>query len=90
VTSPSIIVYVSRWCGYCGAAKRLLASKGVTFDEISLDDHPELRREVVERSGRMTVPQIFVDDEPLGGYDDLVALDRQGKLDEILGLDAPE
>jgi glutaredoxin 3 len=79
-----IIVYSSPMCGYCAAAKRLLRGKGVQFTEIDVLFHPKLRREMIELSGRRTVPQIFVHGTHVGGYDDLKALDDAGRLDTML------
>ena len=78
-------IYTSPTCGYCFAAKSLLTQKGVSFAEIDVVRAPERRQEMVERAkGRRTVPQIFVGETHVGGYDDLAALDRAGKLDALL------
>ena len=78
-------LYTSPTCGFCHAAKRLLTGKGVSFSEIDLATSPDRRAEMLERaSGRHTVPQIFVGDVHVGGYDDLAALERAGKLDALL------
>jgi glutaredoxin 3 len=80
-----IIVYSTPFCGYCGAAKRLLADKGAKFTEVDVMFDPEQRRDMIERSGgRRTVPQIFIDGKHVGGFDDLSALDARGELDELL------
>lgn len=79
-----IIMYTKGYCPYCTKAKTLLASKGQKFTEISLDAHPEKIEEMVEKSKRRTVPQIFINDQSIGGFDDLYALNQQGKLDELL------
>lgn len=80
-----IIVYSTPFCGYCGAAKRLLASKGAEYKEIDVMFDPEQKREMLERSGgRRTVPQIFIDGRHIGGYDELSALDANGELDALL------
>lgn len=80
-------IYTTFWCPYCAAAKALLAAKGVAFREIDAPTGSAARAEATSRSGgRTTVPQVFVDGRPLGGYDDLAALDRAGKLDALLGL----
>ncbi|MGE0650769.1 MAG: glutaredoxin 3 [Alphaproteobacteria bacterium] len=84
---PKIEVYASMWCGYCHRAKALLRSKGVTFTEYDVDSGSGLRREMVTRGGGATVPQIFVDGRPIGGSDEIHALDAAGKLDALLGLD---
>jgi len=78
-------LYTKSTCGYCHAAKRLLASKGVSFTETDINRHPDKRGEMIQRSnGGRTVPQIFIDGTPIGGFDDLNALDRAGKLDALL------
>ncbi len=81
-----ISMYCTAWCPYCIAAERLLTAKGVLeIDKIRIDLEPTRRTEMMERSGRRTVPQIYVDDYHVGGFDDLSALNRAGKLDPILG-----
>ncbi len=82
---PKIEVYASMWCGFCHRAKALLNAKGVQFTEYDVDNDPDRRREMQARGGGYTVPQIFVDDKPVGGCDDIHALDRQGKLDALIG-----
>lgn len=85
----NVTIYSTQLCPYCVMAKRLLKSKGVTFEDINLNAEPGRRAEMLERSGgRRTVPQIFVGDTHVGGNDDLQALDRAGKLDPLLA-DAP-
>lgn len=79
-----VLIYTRQGCGYCTAAKSLLAKKGVAFDEIDATGNPDLRSEMIERSGRSTFPQIFVGTTHVGGCDDLYALDRDGKLDPLL------
>ena len=82
---PSVEIYTSPTCGYCHAAKRLLAQKGVTYSETDVVRQPERRVEMVQRAnGRRTVPQIFIDGRHVGGCDDLYALDSAGKLDPLL------
>lgn len=77
-------IYTTPTCPYCHAAKALLADKGVQYQEITVLD-PDLRSKMTERAhGRRTVPQIFVGDTHVGGYDDMAALDRQGELDPLL------
>jgi len=83
-SASNVIVYSSPFCGYCAAAKRLLKSKGVDFTEIDVLFSPERRQEMIELSGRQTVPQIFVAGEHVGGYADLSALEAEGKLDALL------
>jgi glutaredoxin 3 len=77
-------VYSTRWCGYCVRAKALLASRGIEFEEVMLDQDPTFRQHVYELSGRTTVPLITVDGEPIGGYAELHALDSSGRLQELL------
>jgi glutaredoxin 3 len=77
-------MYSKSWCPYCRMAKRLLAAKGQKWDEIDIDEHPERAREMVDRSGRTTVPQIWIGDRHVGGYDDLSRLDASGELDRLL------
>lgn len=82
---PRVEIYTSPWCGYCRAAKSLLARKGVAFEEIDIGRDPARREEMLSRSnGRYTVPQIFIGSTHVGGSDDLHALDRAGKLDPLL------
>jgi len=84
---PTVKIYTRRWCGYCTGALRLLASKGIAFEEIDTTGNHELRRWLVDVScGRTTVPQIFIGDRAIGGYDDLRALERTGELDRLLGV----
>jgi len=78
----SITVYTTDYCGYCTAAKALLKSKGIPFQEIDVTKDPALRQEVMQRSGRRTVPQIFIGDESIGGFTELRALDSSGELDQ--------
>ena len=79
-----IEIYTTPSCGFCHAAKRLLSTKGATFREISVAGDPALRQEMMTRSGRYTVPQIFIAGVHVGGCDDLYALERSGKLDPML------
>ena len=80
-------MYSSMFCPFCARAKHLLGQKGVEFDEIDVDTSPGRRNEMLQRAnGRHTVPQIFIDDHHVGGSDDLAALERDGKLDGMLGL----
>ena len=86
-----IEIYTTRYCPYCHAAKRLLSRKGVEFTEIDVSGDQKGRSDMLARAnGRMTVPQIFIGSIHVGGYDDLSALDRAGKLDSLVGRgDAP-
>ena len=82
---PKVEIYTSPYCPYCHRAKNLLDSKGVKYEEIDVFAQPGRRPEMVQRAGgRTTVPQIFIDDKPMGGSDDIHALDRAGKLDPLL------
>jgi glutaredoxin 3 len=81
---PRIQIYTTRWCGYCVRAKTLLDGKGVAYEEISLDDDPAFRRTVHDLSGQWTVPQILIDGESIGGYEELWRLDRAGALDALV------
>lgn len=76
-------MYTTRWCGYCVRAKALLEERGVEFEEISLDDDPGFRQTVFDRTGGWTVPQILLDDEPIGGYVELWRLDQAGGLEKL-------
>jgi glutaredoxin 3 len=84
VTQAAITMYVTGWCPYCQRAKALLTGKGLAFDEINVDDQPQFRAEMIARSGRRTVPQIFIGDTHVGGCDDLIALDGGGELDRLI------
>ena len=79
-----IVMYTSGFCGYCFAAKNLLTGKGLYFEEIRVDKESDKRQEMIEISNRHTVPQILIGEVSIGGYDDLVALDNSGKLEELL------
>ena len=80
-----VTMYSTGVCPYCQMAERLLRSKGVaTIDKVRVDLEPERRVEMMEKTGRRTVPQIYIGETHVGGYDDLAALDRAGKLDELL------
>jgi len=81
-----ITVYCTAYCPYCVRAKNLLDSKGVSYTSIDVDQEPEKRFEMQKRSRRTSVPQIFIDDQHIGGFDDMAALDQQGGLDPLLGL----
>ncbi|MEO0997399.1 MAG: glutaredoxin 3 [Pseudomonadota bacterium] len=80
-----VVMYSTGWCPYCMAARDLLQRKGVAYEEIDVMDAPEQRREMRERSGRTSVPQVFIGERHIGGYDDLSALERAGELDTLLG-----
>lgn len=76
-------MYTTAWCGYCVRAKTLLEDRGLEYDEVRMDDDPAFREKLLEMTGRWTVPQIFLDDRPIGGYAELWALARAGELDEL-------
>ncbi len=81
----SVVIYTRQFCGYCSAAKKLLETKGVTYQEHDATYAPEIRQEMIKRAnGRSTFPQIFIDERHVGGCDDLHALDRAGRLDPLL------
>lgn len=82
--SVDIVIYTTPVCPYCVQAKQLLARKGAAYREIDVSRDPELRTEVMQRSGRRTVPQIWIGEYHVGGFDDLYALEREGKLDALL------
>ena len=81
---PVVVIYSTPFCGYCAAAKSLLSAKGVEYQEIDVFSEPQRRQEMIELTGRRTVPQIFIDGRHIGGFDDLRALDTQGELDPLL------
>lgn len=79
-----VTIFTTPWCGYCARAKALLARKGVAYTEIDIEADPRLRAEMIARSGRRTVPQVFIGGRHVGGSDDLAALDAAGELDRLL------
>jgi len=81
---PRVVMYATSWCPYCSRARELLERKGVAVEEIDVDAAPAARREMMARSGRSTVPQIFIGDTHVGGCDDLHDLDALGGLDKLL------
>jgi glutaredoxin 3 len=80
----SVVIYTRQFCGYCSAAKKLLETKGASFEEHDATYAPDVRQEMIKRSGRNTFPQIFINDRHVGGCDDLQALERAGELDALL------
>ena len=80
----AVVIYSTPWCPYCIRAKRLLNDKGAAFTDIDVSADPALRQEMIRRSGRSTVPQIWIGEQHVGGCDDLYALERQRRLDELL------
>lgn len=83
-TSAVVLMYSKSWCPYCQRAKALLDHKGVSFEEVDIESHPERREEMIQRSGRRTVPQIFIGERHIGGSDDLYGLEAAGRLDRLL------
>ena len=81
---PKIEIYTREFCGYCARSLALLTQKGVAFEEIPAGMDPAKRKEMIERSGRNTFPQIFIDGKHIGGCDEMMALERDGKLDPML------
>jgi glutaredoxin 3 len=83
--ASEVVMYSTAWCGYCQRARNLLERKGVAVREVKIDEDPKERDIMLARSsGRRTVPQIFVGDRHVGGYDELAALERSGELDRLL------
>jgi glutaredoxin 3 len=85
MTQPAVVMYTTSWCPYCDRARSVFAAKQVTFEEIDVESAAEKRAEMQTRSGRRSVPQIFIGDHHVGGSDDLLALEAAGKLDALLG-----
>lgn len=84
--TPDIVVYSTAWCGYCDRAKALLERKGLVYRDIRVDEDPAERQAMLARTGgRRTVPQVFIGDRHVGGFDELYALDKAGELDTLLG-----
>jgi len=82
--SSKVIVYGNRTCAYCGAARMLLTKKAVDFEDIVITDDPLKQKEMQDRSGARSVPQIFIGDTLVGGFEELCALDKSGELDKLL------
>jgi glutaredoxin 3 len=85
MSTPAVVMYTTNWCPYCERARKLLARKSVEFSEVDIEAAPEKRAEMMQKSGRRTVPQIFIGDTHVGGSDDLHDLEDAGKLDALLG-----
>ncbi|MCG7872546.1 MAG: glutaredoxin 3 [Candidatus Thiodiazotropha lotti] len=83
---PQVVMYSTAICPYCVRAKHLLENKGVTYEEIRIDHDREIMQEMMRRSNRHTVPQIFIDDFHVGGYDDLASMEISGQLNQLLGI----
>ena len=82
--SATVLIYLTDWCPYCHRAKALLTKKKASFTEVDVDARPDLRSWLVSSTGQRTVPQVFINGQPVGGSSELDALDRQGKLDGLL------
>lgn len=87
---PGVVIYVTSWCGYCERARQIFRRKGIEFDEVDVESSAAARREMVERSGRRSVPQIFIGGRHIGGSDDLLALEASGELDALLRAGNPQ
>jgi glutaredoxin 3 len=83
---PEILIYTTTICPYCTMAKRLLDKKGASYTEINIGTQTSLREEMMRKTKRRTVPQIYIGDFHVGGFDELYALEQQKKLDDLLGL----
>ena len=87
--TPPVTMYTAAYCGYCRRAERLLEAKGVVdIVKIRVDEEPAERVAMMKRTGRRTIPQIYIGDHHVGGYDELAALDRAGRLNALLGGEA--
>jgi glutaredoxin 3 len=84
MSGPQVMMYTTDWCPYCARARSLLKEKGAHVEEIDVEAVPGSREEMITRSGRSSVPQIFIGDEHIGGCDDLLALEAAGRLDPLL------
>jgi len=84
VVMKPITMYTTAWCGFCTRAKAFLDAKGLAYREVRVDDDPDFRARLYDLTGGWTVPQILIGDDPIGGYSELRALDRDGRLDELL------
>ena len=80
----TVVVYTADWCGYCDRAKRLLRQRSIDFHEVNVDQEPGFRSRLMELTGRMTVPQVLIGGQPIGGFDELRALDRAGRLSDLV------
>jgi glutaredoxin 3 len=87
--APAVVMYTTNWCPYCERARRLLRAKGAAIEEIDVESAAEKRTEMISRSGRRSVPQIFIGEQHVGGSDDLADLEAAGKLDALLSGTAP-
>jgi glutaredoxin 3 len=85
MSAAAVTMYTTSWCPYCDRARKLLDGKGVAFEDIDIESAPGKRAEMQTRSGRTSVPQIFIGEQHVGGCDDLYALEKAGRLDALLG-----
>jgi len=85
----AVSIYTTPWCPFCHRAKALLSRKNVSFSEVDVDSRPDLRRWLQQASGQRTVPQVFINGRPVGGFSDISALDQRGDLDRLLGESPP-
>lgn len=81
---PAVTVYTGSFCGYCDQVRALLGRRGIAYTEVSVEDHPDLREKLLARSGRRTLPQVYVGERYVGGATELAALDRTGDLLKLL------
>ena len=84
MAQKTVVIYTRDWCSFCWRAKRLLKQKGYAFRKINLTGDPEGRAWLARITGRNTVPQVFIEDRPIGGFNDVKALDRSGELDRLV------
>lgn len=88
-TTPKIDIYGTEFCAYCSAARMLLKKKGLAYNDISVSRDADARRAMEQKSGRRSVPQIFIDGRAIGGFDELCAMDEAGELDRLLADEIP-
>ena len=85
-SSPEVVMYSTTWCPYCERARALMHRKSIAFHEIKVDENPSERETMMARTGgRRTVPQVFIGDRHVGGFEELYAIDKSGELDSLLG-----
>jgi glutaredoxin 3 len=84
MSATGVVMYATAWCPFCERARALLARKGIDYREIDVEEDPGLREQMISRSGRRTVPQIFIGERHVGGWDELAALDRAGEIERLL------
>jgi glutaredoxin 3 len=89
MTGSEIVMYSTGWCGFCQRARALLNRRGLSFRDIDVEQDPASRAEMIARSGRQSVPQIFIGSRHVGGFEDLVALERAGELERPLNQEIP-